>query len=144
MKCCLERGPDFCSEHHVSTLHQDVWPRVFARTIVGTHRCNCEARGLFEAGATAARQVRGACCIPAALSHTGSDGVKDFVTSHVPDGAVPVVHRESSVSETLVSTGTNALPPSSRKIVKVRRRHATGRRSHQGSTVCLNAMLPAR
>ena len=27
-KHCLERGWDFCSEHHVSRLHQDVWSRV--------------------------------------------------------------------------------------------------------------------
>ena len=35
VKHCLERGWDFCSEHHVSRLHQDVWPRVPARDRVG-------------------------------------------------------------------------------------------------------------
>ena len=39
VKHCLERGWDFCSEHHVSRLHQDVWPRVSARTAWGP-RCN--------------------------------------------------------------------------------------------------------
>ena len=28
---CVERGWGFCSEYHVSRLHQDVWPRVPAR-----------------------------------------------------------------------------------------------------------------
>ena len=36
VKHCLERGWDFCSEHHVSRLHQDVWPRVPATDRVGT------------------------------------------------------------------------------------------------------------
>ena len=38
VKCCLERGWDFCLEHHVSRLHQDVWRRVPARDRVGTLR----------------------------------------------------------------------------------------------------------
>ena len=33
-----ERGWDLCSEHHVSMLHQDVWPRVPARDRAGTLR----------------------------------------------------------------------------------------------------------
>ena len=44
---CLERGWDFCSEYHVSRLHQDVWPRVPARDHVGTLR-QPKARGWWK------------------------------------------------------------------------------------------------
>ena len=55
VKRCLGRGWDFCSEYHVSTLHQDVWPRVPARDRVAA----TEGERVVE-GATAERQVRGA------------------------------------------------------------------------------------
>ena len=47
VKCCLERGWDFCSEHHVSRLHQEVWRRVPARNRVGTLR-QLKARGWWK------------------------------------------------------------------------------------------------
>ena len=62
VKRCLERGRDFCSEYHVSRLHQDVWPRVPARGPCG-HPAATEDEMVVE-GAATERQVWGRRLIP--------------------------------------------------------------------------------
>ena len=92
VKNCLERGWDFCSEHRVSRLHQDVWPRVPARDRVG-HAT--EGERVVE-GVTAERQ---APLIP----RISTDRKVVDLFPPVPDGAEPVAHRETLSADPCVS-----------------------------------------
>ena len=87
VKHCLERGFDFCLEHHVSRLHQDVWPRVPAR--YRGHPAAAEGERVVE-GATAERQ------------HPMERGVLDLFP-HVLGGAEPVADRETLSADPCVS-----------------------------------------
>ena len=97
VKHCLERGWDFCSEYHVSTLHQDVWPRVPARDRVGTLR-QLKARGWWKE-----LPPRGRSGAPLIPRITMERGVLDLFPP-VPDGAEPVAHRETLSADPCVSS----------------------------------------
>ena len=96
VKHCLERGWDFCSEHHVSRLHQDVWPRVPARDRVGTLR-QLKARGWWKELPPRGRS--GAPLIPRIPVERG---VLDLFPP-VPHDAEPVAHRETLSADRCVS-----------------------------------------
>ena len=96
MKHCLERGWDFCSEYHVSRLHQDVWPRVPARDRVGDPAAT-EGERVVEGPPPRGRS--GAPLIPRTPMERG---VLDLFPT-VPDGAEPVAHRETLSADPCVS-----------------------------------------
>ena len=87
VKCCLERGWDFCLEHHVSRLHQDVWPRVPSRDRVGTLAATEGERVVEELPPTGKSRAPLIPRIPR------ERWVWDLFP-HVPDGE-PVAHRET-------------------------------------------------
>ena len=94
VKHCLERGWGFCSESHVSRLHQDVCPRVPARDRVATLR-QLKARGWWKELPPRGRS--GGAADPA-----HSHGVLDLFPP-VPDGAESVAHRETLSADPCVS-----------------------------------------
>ena len=96
MCLCLERGWDFCSEYHVSRLHQDVWPRVPARDRVGTLR-QLKVRGWWKELPPRGRS--GAPLIPRIPTERCVLGL----FPPVPDGAEPVTHRETLSADPSVS-----------------------------------------
>ena len=89
---CLERGWDFCSEYHVSRLHQDVCPRVPARDRVGPAT---EGERVVVEGVTAESAV------DPAHPH-GAQVVLDLFPP-VPHGAEPGAHRETLSADPCVS-----------------------------------------
>ena len=97
VKHCLERIWGLCSEYHVSTLNQDVWPRVPARDRVGTLR-QLKARGWWKELPPRGRS--GAPLIPRIPMERG---VLDLFPP-VPDGAEPVAHRETLSADPCVSS----------------------------------------
>ena len=96
VKHCLERGWDFCSEYHVSRLHQDVWQRVPATDRVGTLR-QLKARGWWKE-----LPPRGRSAAPLIPRIPMERGVLDLFPP-VPDGAEPGAHRETLSADPSVS-----------------------------------------